>query len=123
MGCGPVADCGCLAVCGSGLRPRSLLSLVACRLSLVAGRFRSNSVSAWRPSHFFLSAQKEVTKKDAPHFRAPGASCTRGSLRCSRQAVKLRQENEQEKQERAQQIKERFKAKRERERSDRSRGR
>ena len=48
------------------------LLLAACRSSLVASRFKSKSVSAFRPSHFFLSAQKEVTKKEGtPRPRRP----------------------------------------------------
>ena len=59
------------------------LLLAACRSSLVASRFKSKSVSAFRPSHFSLNGQREVTKRNPPRVRAPCASCTRGSLRCS----------------------------------------
>ncbi len=45
------------AVGGNGLRPRSL--------PFAVGFFRSKSVSAWRPSHFSLSGQREVTKRKA----------------------------------------------------------
>jgi hypothetical protein len=54
----------CSAFCGSGLRPRSLPSS--------GGFFGGNSVSAWRPSHFSLSGQREVTKRKAtPRPRRP----------------------------------------------------
>ena len=106
-----VAVCLCRPSVGSGSAcPRSLL--VAFRFSLVAlcssifdlrssiFDLRSSLVAGcWllqRQQRFGLSAesllfgwpdgQREVTKRKPPHFRAPGASCTRGPLRCSRLA-------------------------------------
>ncbi|MBK8068508.1 MAG: hypothetical protein IPK27_13045 [Rhodanobacteraceae bacterium] len=48
------------------------LFAVACVFSLLLEVLKSKSVSAWRPSHFFLFAQKEVTKKEGtPRPRRP----------------------------------------------------